>query len=143
MAKFNPLGYRPKVTPGGTGGASPNPIPQSDVLARLWVATATVFEYRNVIDSHTHQTTQTLEKVYENVPCRLSYLTPFASDLNPADIGEIDQKPTLFCSPDYDIKPGSVVEVTQLGRTRRFYRSSEPAKYTNHQQIRLELNEDA
>lgn len=141
MARFNPLGYRPSSP--SEAGAAPNPIPETDVLARLWVATATVFEYRNIIDAHTHQTTQTLEKVYENVPCRLSYLTPFASDLNPADIGEIDQKPTLFCSPEYDIKPGSVVEVTQLGRTRRFYRSSEPAKYTNHQQIRLELNEDA
>lgn len=141
MARYNPKGVRPKV-PGATGPA-PNPIPESDVLACLWIGTCDVYEYKNVVDSHTHQTTQTLEKVLEGVPCRLSYLTPFASDLNPADIGEIDQKPTLFCATDWNIKPGSVVEVTQLGRTRRFYRSSEPAKYTNHQQIRLELNEDA
>ena len=139
MAKFNPVGYRPKVTDGDT---TPNPIPTTNVLQKLWVARATVYEYQNVVDPHTHQTTQKLVEVYKDIPCRLSYLTPFSSDLNPADIGEIDQKPTLFCSPALDIKPGSVISVEQLGRTRQFFRSSEPARYTNHQQIRLELNED-
>jgi hypothetical protein len=48
----------------------------------------------------------------------------------------------LFIRPDLEINPGSIIEVTQNGRTTKYKRSGKPAVYTYHQEIRLTLYEE-
>lgn len=119
-----------------------NPIPVTDVLKILWIGSCTVFEWKNVVNPETHQTTQKLEPVFENQPCRLSYVSEYPTSTNNANLAVVQQKPKLFIAPDLKIKAGCVIEITQHGRTNRYKRSSEPAVYTNHQEIELELDED-
>lgn len=120
-----------------------NPIPVTDILKTLWIGSCTVYEWKNVVDPETFQTTQKLEPIFENQPCRLSFSTEYASTLNQANLSVVQQKPKLFIAPDLEIKPGCVIEITQHGRTNKYKRSGEPAVYTNHQEIQLELDKDA
>jgi hypothetical protein len=48
----------------------------------------------------------------------------------------------LFIRSDLDIKPGSLIEVTQNNVTTKYKRASQSAVYSNHQEITLELYED-
>jgi len=50
----------------------------------------------------------------------------------------IKYEPVLFINPDIKIKPGSIIEVTQYGATRKFIRSGEPFIYETHQEIVLQ-----
>lgn len=120
-----------------------NPIPVTNVLKLLWIGSCTVYEWRNIIDPNTFQTTQKLVPIIENEPCRLSYVSEYTTSTNTANLAVVQQKPKLFISPELEINAGCVIEVTQHGRTNRYKRSSEPAIYTNHQEIELELDEDA
>lgn len=121
--------------------AAVNPIPKSDILARLWIAECTVYEYQDVTDPVTFQTTSKLVPVIEKEPCRLSYSynSTTSSTTGIATVGQII---TLYIRPDLEIKAGSVIDVTQHGRTFRFKRARNPAVYTNHQEITLEIDED-
>jgi hypothetical protein len=48
----------------------------------------------------------------------------------------------LILPPELTIRPGSVITVTQAGKTRTFKAASEPAVYTNHQEVELETVDD-
>lgn len=115
-------------------------------LSVLWVGKCTIFEYQDVTDPDTWQTTQELAPVLVDEPCRLSqnYVSHTDQDLVQVNKGapHIDQIIVLFIRPDIEVKEGSVFEVTQHGRTAKYKRSSKPAIYTNHQEIVLELYED-
>lgn len=114
---------------------NPNPMRQ------LWIGLCTIYEYQTVIDQTTFQSTQTPVPVIEDEPCRLSYNWEQATNLkNGAAV--VSQSITLFIRPDIEIKPGSLIEITQHGRTEKFERSGHPAVYTNHQEIKLQLHED-
>lgn len=109
-------------------------------LTKLWIGKCTIYEYRDEIHPNTFQTTQTLVPVIENEPCRLSYNREQATNIaNGAAV--VSQSITLFIRPDLVIKPGSVVEITQHGITERYKGSGQPAVYSNHQEIILELSE--
>lgn len=115
-------------------------------LAKLWVGRCTIFEYQEVTDPDTWQTTHELVPITTDEPCRLSqnYVSHTPDDLVRQKNGApyLNQIIVLFIRPDLDIKEGSVIEVTQHGRTAKYKRSSKPAVYTNHQEIVLELYED-
>lgn len=118
-----------------------NIIPVTDVLQRLWIGTCTVYEYQEVVDPDTFQTTMGLVPVVEDEPCRLSYSTQKPTELE-SGIAGLEQQIKLFLSPAIQVSPGSVLEVTQHNRTNRYRRSAEPAVYTNHQEITLEMEKD-
>lgn len=89
-------------------------------------------------DDITGETTTDLVKVYEDIPCRVSKKT-IASPIGSNEINNaIKYEPVLFINPDIAIKPGSQIEVTQNGVTRKYKRSGEPFPYTNHQEIVLQ-----
>ena len=112
----------------------PNP------LAILWTGKCTIYEFQNIIDTETWQTTQKEVPVLENEPCRLSYNREQSTNIsNGAAV--VSQSITLFIRPDLVIKPGSVIEITQNGVTERYKGSGKPAIYTHHQQIVLQLYE--
>lgn len=109
--------------------------------ARMWIGRCTIWEYQDVTDPVTHQTTQREVVVVENEPCRLSFGSE--SVTNPTTgVPEVSQFTVLFIRPDLHIKAGSVISVTQNNRTNKYRRSSEPAIYSNHQEVRITLYED-
>ena len=111
---------------------TPNP------LKSLWIGKCTIYEYENVTNPFTHQTTQQEVAVLEDEPCRLSYNREQATNIqNGAAV--VSQSITLFIRPDLVINPGSVIEITQHGYTVKYKGSGMPAVYTNHQEITLEL----
>lgn len=113
----------------------PNP------LKRLWIGKCTIYEYKTVTDPKTHQSTQTVVPVLVDEPCRLSYNYEQSTNIsNGAAV--VSQSITLFIRPDLVIKPGSVIEITQHGRTTKFKGAGKAAVYTNHQELIMELFED-
>lgn len=114
---------------------------KSNPLAILWIGKCTIYEFQNVTDPVTFQTTQKEVPVLENEPCRLSYNREQSTNIsNGAAV--VSQSITLFIRPDLVIKPGSVIEITQHGVTEKYKGSGKPAIYSNHQEIILELYED-
>lgn len=113
----------------------PNP------LKKLWIGKCTIYEYQTVTHPNTYQSTQVLVPVIEDEPCRLSYNYEQATNIQ-SGAAVVSQSITLFIRPDLDIKPGSVIEITQHGKTEKFKGSGNPAVYTNHQEIILTLYED-
>jgi hypothetical protein len=110
-------------------------------LSLLWKGRATIWEYENVTDPDTHQTTQEQVIVVEDEPCRISFSSEATT--NPTTgVAEMTQFIVLFIRPDLTIDAGSVIEVTQNGRTTKYKRSGKSAVYTNHQEIKLTLYED-
>ena len=109
-------------------------------LALLWIGKCTVYEFEDVTDPETYQTTQREVAVIEDEPCRLSYNHEQATNIQ-SGAAVVSQSITLFIRPDLVIKPGSVIEITQHGVTERYEGSGKPAIYTNHQEIILKLHE--
>lgn len=110
-------------------------------LEILWIGRATISEYQSVTNPDTYETTQELVPVVTDEPCRVSYTRETVTDIQ-SGASSVVQLIMLFIRPDIDIKAGSVIEVTQRGKTTKFKRSSKPAIYTNHQEVSLELYED-
>ena len=110
-------------------------------LALLWTGKCTIYEFQNVTDPDTYQTTQKEVPVIVDEPCRLSYNHEQATNIQ-SGAAVVSQSITLFIRPDLKIKPGSVIEITQNNVTERYKGSGKPAIYTNHQQIILQLYED-
>jgi hypothetical protein len=107
-------------------------------LAILWKGKATIYEYQPITDPETNQTTSELVHVLVDEPCRLSYNQEQATNIqNGAAV--VSQGITLFIRPDLTIPTGSVIEITQHGQTVKYKGSGQPAIYTNHQEIVLEL----
>lgn len=115
-------------------------------LSILWTGKCTIYEYQDVTDPETFQTTQKEVPILIDEPCRLSQNTVSHNQNELVSIMDgaplVQQIIVLFIRPDIDIKEGSVIEVTQHGRTDKYKRSSKPAVYSNHQEIVLELYED-
>ena len=117
------------------GKMTPNP------LASLWVGKCTIYEYMDITDPDTYQTTQQLTAVVENEPCRLSFNREQSTNIQ-SGAAVVSQSITLFIRPDLIVRPGSVIEITQHGVTEKYKGSGKPAVYCNHQEIVLQLYED-
>lgn len=110
-------------------------------LSLLWTGRCTIWEYEDVTDPETFQTSQDEVIVVEDEPCRISFKSEAVT--NPSTgVAEMSQFTVLFIRPDLEVDPGSVIEVTQNGRTTKYKRSGKPSVYTNHQEIRLTLHEE-
>lgn len=110
-------------------------------LSLLWVGRCTIYEYQHVTDPETYQTTAKLVPVLENEPCRLSYNHEQSTNIQ-SGAAVVSQSITLFIRKDLEIKPGSVLEITQNDVTEKYKGSGQPAIYSRHQQIILQLYED-
>ena len=117
------------------------PKPTSNPLSVLWTGRCTISNYVDVVDPDTFLTTQDVVVSVENEPCRISFLSEAVT--NPTTgVAEMTQFTVLFIRPDLNIDAGSIIEVTQNGKTTKYKRSGKAAVYTNHQEIRLTLYED-
>lgn len=109
-------------------------------LEVLWIGRCTVYEFQSVTDPYTFQTTQKMIPVIVDEPCRLSYKHEQATNIS-SGAAVVSQSITLFIRPGLVINPGSVIEITQHGVTTKYKGSGQPAIYSNHQQIVLNLYE--
>jgi len=111
---------------------------QRKAIEQLYKGKCTIKEFREVKDPNTHISNKQEVTVLEEQPCRLSY-SKIASSSQTTAPASVVQTIKLFIAPEIEIKAGSKIIVTQNGRTTEFARSGEPAVYTNHQEIMLEL----
>lgn len=102
----------------------------------------TVTEYQAVKDPVTHITKNQKVVVLENQPCKLSFET-IKTAIQTEAAAVISQAVKLFVSPDVTIKAGSMISVTQNGVTTEYTSSGVPAIYPTHQEIMLELSDNA
>lgn len=107
-------------------------------LEFLWKGTCNVIvkvEKTNPINKRTEFEEETL---HSNQPCKLSFES--ITSANEVDnVASISQGVKLFLSPTVSIPAGSKIVVTQNGKITDYERSGEPAIYTNHQEVPLEL----
>lgn len=115
-------------------------------LSILWTGRVTIYEYQNVTNPETFQTTQELVAVVTDEPCRVSFGEHAYAFGRTVEISNgapyIAQTITLFIRPDLEINAGAVIEVTQNNVTTKYKRAAQPAVHSNHQEILLELYED-
>lgn len=109
-----------------------NPLPS------LYDGTCVISHYEEITDEKNHQTKEELVTITENEPCRLSNKTNTV--VNEKDgVTETSKNIVLFLRPDLEIPAGSVIEITQYGKTTKFKNSSTPSVYYTHQEIQLSI----
>lgn len=111
-----------------------------EALQSLYLGLCDVFEYTAVKDPVTKITKYAEVKVVPAQPCRLSFsASPAVSERDGANIPK--QVIKVFMDPNVQVKAGSKIVVTQNGRTTAYKNAGEPAVYTNHQEITLDIFE--
>lgn len=76
--------------------------------------------------------------ILENQPCKLSY-EKVTNNNQTESAALLIQTAKLFIAPEIKVKPGSKLTITQNGITTDYKNSGEPAVYSTHQEIVLEL----
>jgi len=104
----------------------------------LWKGKCTVTVRENVTNEKTGRTEVKEADVYQDEPCRISFDTVKATEPT-SGAAQVTQSVTLFIDPGVDIPPGSKITVTQNGTTGVYEQSGEPAVYSVHKEIPLEL----
>ena len=107
-------------------------------IEMMYQGVCDVYEYQSVTDEDTCITSKGFVCVLEGQRCKISTTNiNVANTSNGAPQRAMTVK--LFVAPEVNIKPGSKVIVTQNGITTAYKSSGEPGRYTNHQEIQLEL----
>ena len=106
-------------------------------LESLYNGKCTIFEYKSIKDPMTKISKKQPVAVLTDQPCRLSIANVTSGQAG--EVTTIAQVAKLFISPDVIINPGSMISVIQNGVTTAYTRSGQPAIYSNHQEISLEL----
>lgn len=106
----------------------------------FYTGTCTVVEYQEVKKANKSTAFEEVV-VLENQPCRLSYSTIDRTSGTDTGASSIVKITKLHISPDINVKAGSKIIVTQNNATEVYKNSGEPAIYTTHQEIVLELFE--
>lgn len=79
------------------------------------------------------------EIVLVNQPCRLSFETINNTNSNDIGASSVVQVIKVFLAPEIKVKPGSKLTIIQNGIATEYKSSGEPAYYSTHQEIILEL----
>lgn len=87
------------------------------------------------------------EKVlkYSRVPCRLSaknYLFGESAGKNSDSLLDISKRVKVFVPPEYEIKPGSLIEIEHAGKTKIYGKSGEMNLYESHSEFMVEIGKD-
>ena len=77
--------------------------------------------------------------VLEDVPCRLSFKTINNTNQTGTGASAVAQITKVFLAPEIKVKTGSKLTITQNGVTTEYKSSGEPAFYSTHQEIVIEL----
>lgn len=113
----------------------------SEAIKSLWKGLATVTVLDGKLNSSNGRTCQAEKILFEDQPCRVSHSTIKSTDSqNGAAI--ISQSVVLYIDPAVKIPEGSKIRISQNGTTKTYVKSGNPAYYTAHQEIPIELCED-
>lgn len=77
--------------------------------------------------------------VFTDEPCRLSFKTINNTNQTDTAASAVVQITKVFLAPEIQVKPGSKLTITQNDVTTEYKSSGEPAFYSTHQEIVLEL----
>ncbi len=104
-------------------------------LESTYTGLCAIVEYQEVVVNYETRTEEVT--VIKNQPCKLSKKT-----ISPANQSEVATTvayaPLLFIAPEVEIKPGSIIIISQNGVTRKYERSGEPFIYETHQELTLQ-----
>jgi len=107
-------------------------------IESLYTGLCTISEYQKVSDEVTKITKHEPVEVLSNQPCKLSFER--INSTNQTEVAAlVTQSAKLFIAPEIMVHPGSKIVVTQNGVTNEYQNSGEPAFYSSHQEVVLEL----
>ena len=109
-------------------------------IAPLYTDRCTVYEKRAVNDNGRTHFEKSVK--YENIPCRISskaYLFGENAASEKDNLLNVSKKTKIFLPCEYDIKAGSVIEVTSRGRKKVYAKSGEMSFYASHNEVMVEL----
>lgn len=107
-------------------------------IENLYEDTCTVCENKKVTDLITKLTKTESVEVLKNQPCKLSFKSVQAAGES-SNVATVSQVVKLFIAPEIDIKPGSKIAVTHLGKVTEYASSGQEANFHTHKEIVLEL----
>ena len=110
------------------------------VLAPFYIDSCTVYEKRAVNYDGRTQFEKSVK--YTNVPCRVSskaYLFGENAAKERDSLLSINKRVKIFLPCEYDIAPGSILEIESKGRKRVYAKSGEMSCYSAHNEVMVEL----
>lgn len=122
---------------------SENQVVRARVAARkaiesTYEGVCDIIEYGSVRDKKSKITRQEEVTIAEGQPCKLSF-EKIAAAAQTDTGAAVSQGVKLFITPEIKVKNGSKIVVTQNGVTAAYSASGQPAVYSTHQEIMLEL----
>lgn len=109
-------------------------------IESLYRDTCDIYEYQKVTDPDDFSTNVQLVLVYEQVPCKISH--KHINQTREGTSPTVSLISKLIINPDIDVKAGSRIVVTRNGVQTEYKNSGHTARYFNHQEIMLELEEE-
>lgn len=104
-------------------------------IESTYTGLCTIVEYQEVVVDYETRTEEVI--VLESQPCKLSKKA--ISSASQAEVAStVAYAPLLFIAPEVEIKPGSIIIISQNGVTRKYERSGEPFIYETHQELTLQ-----
>ena len=107
-------------------------------IESLYDGTCTITEYQKVQKANKSVGFEEVVVLKEQ-PCRLSFKTINSTSQTETGASALTQSVKVFLAPEIQVKPGSKLTITQNQVTTDYKCSGEPAYYTTHQEIILEL----
>lgn len=111
-----------------------------EAIQSMWTGICNIFWFKNSKNKYGTVVSE-VKELYKNIPCRLSFKNISQTEQTES-AAKTSQVVKLFIAPEVYVPPGSVIEVTQNGVTRKYKHSGISAVYTNHQEIILDVEQE-
>lgn len=111
-----------------------------EAIQSMWTGICNIFGFKNSKNKYGTVVSE-VKELYKNIPCRLSFKN-ISQTSQTESFAVNSQVVKLFIAPEVYVPPGSVIEVTQNGVTRKYKHSGISAIYTNHQEIILDVEQE-
>ncbi len=111
-----------------------------EAIQSMWTGICNIFWFKNSKNKYGTVVSE-VKELYKNIPCRLSFKNISQTEQTES-VAKTSQVVKLFIAPEVYVPPGSIVEVTQNGVTRKYKHSGISAVYTNHQEIILDVEQE-
>ena len=109
-------------------------------IESLYDGVCNITQYKKVMKEN--KSTEFKEEIVLKAQhCRLSYKTIVAAEKDENMASNLKQVAVLFIAPEVILNPGSKITIMQNGITSDYKASGEPAMYSTHQEVVLELFE--
>lgn len=111
-----------------------------EAIQSMWTGICNIFGFKNSKNKYGTVVSE-VKELYKNIPCRLSFKNISQTEQTES-AAKTSQVVKLFIAPEVYVPPGSIVEVTQNGVTRKYKHSGISAVYTNHKEIILDVEQE-